>query len=762
MHLRTTRPSSRHAALRFAVVKRRGAVTKRRPGGRAGRCAYLLTRGAAELRDRLRRSVPTRVYFRPTRRWRTRRTPSRRTLLASSRRKGVADFDAAARVCAAFLREARAGTALAPLTRPTTVRSAAAASFLMRAGLAARARRAGTHMAEPPGGLRHADLQHAAQSSRWTRRCHRPAVDETLRDMAAAAGGARRGDGRLASPHFRWPNRAARSGQRRVRQAAREMRVAGAQADARHERATRSSRGAVTGAIPQIAHAHCSRAWAPLRRPPTVVSFNVRLRGGGARADAAEDGAARRTSACAGCRSGRCLPSRSRSIRVRARSPMARTEACVSSFKHGTRAPKRRKLNDELRCLDCRLPRAASRWTCRRSRARIRRGMGRRRHRWCRARTVRCREAPRRLLASPIDVMKMSSFSTLMALQDYCRLKATHHGQFSAGSSLSQQGARRPRPRSDLKGGMRPRAPSARTRIRRWTPPRTLTASVHALVALECSLGHDASTQAIERWPRSIRRSTRTTRYHRRERGSGRLLTWAGARQNWPARLIEKVRARGTTVRRADSAAARCPAAREERPAHSRRATPSPARRWNDEGRRRPARAQRAGRAGRDGRARRRTKSAAMPFLECPAALDGLDWATSVSTRYGSPTRTGTWPRHPQGAAGEYAEIPMVYWMREAELKHGRICMLAVVGWLTVDAFVTSTSRARSTRGLMLYTPTTCSRRATWASCCCSRRWVVRRPRGSGRAMVSPRAGLDTGARAARRAPSADSAPTSS
>merc|ERR1712091_714286 len=30
--------------------------------------------------------------------------------------------------------------------------------------------------------------------------------------------------------------------------------------------------------------------------------------------------------------------------------------------------------------------------------------------------------------------------------------------------------------------------------------------------------------------------------------------------------------------------------------------------------------------------------------------------------------------------------LPMVYWMREAELKHGRICMLAVVGWLTVDA----------------------------------------------------------------------------
>merc|ERR1719390_504474 len=28
----------------------------------------------------------------------------------------------------------------------------------------------------------------------------------------------------------------------------------------------------------------------------------------------------------------------------------------------------------------------------------------------------------------------------------------------------------------------------------------------------------------------------------------------------------------------------------------------------------------------------------------------------------------------------------MVYWMREAELKHGRLCMLAIVGYLTVDA----------------------------------------------------------------------------
>jgi hypothetical protein len=31
-------------------------------------------------------------------------------------------------------------------------------------------------------------------------------------------------------------------------------------------------------------------------------------------------------------------------------------------------------------------------------------------------------------------------------------------------------------------------------------------------------------------------------------------------------------------------------------------------------------------------------------------------------------------------------ELPMIYWLREAELKHGRITMLAIVGYLTVDA----------------------------------------------------------------------------
>jgi len=82
-------------------------------------------------------------------------------------------------------------------------------------------------------------------------------------------------------------------------------------------------------------------------------------------------------------------------------------------------------------------------------------------------------------------------------------------------------------------------------------------------------------------------------------------------------------------------------------------------------------------------------KSAAMPFLECPAALDGslpgdrgfdplrftdLDWNMAEVI-----IPKERW-------MGEYGTVPMVYWMREAELKHGRLCMLATVGYLTVDA----------------------------------------------------------------------------
>jgi len=40
----------------------------------------------------------------------------------------------------------------------------------------------------------------------------------------------------------------------------------------------------------------------------------------------------------------------------------------------------------------------------------------------------------------------------------------------------------------------------------------------------------------------------------------------------------------------------------------------------------------------------------------------------------------------PKEAFGRPSDgLPMVYWMREAELKHGRICMMAIVGWIAVD-----------------------------------------------------------------------------
>jgi len=39
----------------------------------------------------------------------------------------------------------------------------------------------------------------------------------------------------------------------------------------------------------------------------------------------------------------------------------------------------------------------------------------------------------------------------------------------------------------------------------------------------------------------------------------------------------------------------------------------------------------------------------------------------------------------PAKATSATAELPMVMWMREAELKHGRICMLAIVGYIAVD-----------------------------------------------------------------------------
>uniref|UniRef100_A0A7S3WXA1 Light harvesting protein n=1 Tax=Emiliania huxleyi TaxID=2903 RepID=A0A7S3WXA1_EMIHU len=60
-------------------------------------------------------------------------------------------------------------------------------------------------------------------------------------------------------------------------------------------------------------------------------------------------------------------------------------------------------------------------------------------------------------------------------------------------------------------------------------------------------------------------------------------------------------------------------------------------------------------------------KSQALPFAERPAKLDG--------------TLVGDVGFDPLGLSN----ILPIEWMREAELKHGRVCMLAVVGYIVVD-----------------------------------------------------------------------------
>jgi len=60
-------------------------------------------------------------------------------------------------------------------------------------------------------------------------------------------------------------------------------------------------------------------------------------------------------------------------------------------------------------------------------------------------------------------------------------------------------------------------------------------------------------------------------------------------------------------------------------------------------------------------------KSQSVPFLDRPAALDG--------------TMVGDVGFDPLGIS---SGIPMA-WLRESELKHGRVCMLATVGYIAVD-----------------------------------------------------------------------------
>merc|ERR1719174_2757382 len=61
-----------------------------------------------------------------------------------------------------------------------------------------------------------------------------------------------------------------------------------------------------------------------------------------------------------------------------------------------------------------------------------------------------------------------------------------------------------------------------------------------------------------------------------------------------------------------------------------------------------------------------RERSAAMPFLPRPMKLDGM-----VGDKGFDPLGLSEW-------------VP-VEWLRESELKHGRVCMLATLGFVATD-----------------------------------------------------------------------------
>merc|ERR1719245_683249 len=79
-------------------------------------------------------------------------------------------------------------------------------------------------------------------------------------------------------------------------------------------------------------------------------------------------------------------------------------------------------------------------------------------------------------------------------------------------------------------------------------------------------------------------------------------------------------------------------------------------------------------------------RSAALPFLPRPANLDGsmvgdvgFDpfYLSSIPKNFAGFIQPPSWE--------DVEGIPTLYWMREAELKHGRVAMLAWFGWLAAD-----------------------------------------------------------------------------
>lgn len=91
-------------------------------------------------------------------------------------------------------------------------------------------------------------------------------------------------------------------------------------------------------------------------------------------------------------------------------------------------------------------------------------------------------------------------------------------------------------------------------------------------------------------------------------------------------------------------------------------------------------------------------KSEALPFAERPAGLDA-DMYTGFNGPAGDkgfdPLGFSNHEIGPFDTAQEH-----MAWIREAEIKHGRICMLAVVGWIAVDLGFVGPGLPAGLRGL--------------------------------------------------------------
>mmetsp|Transcript_26000 Transcript_26000/g.53199 ORF Transcript_26000/g.53199 Transcript_26000/m.53199 type:complete len:244 (-) Transcript_26000:200-931(-) len=78
-------------------------------------------------------------------------------------------------------------------------------------------------------------------------------------------------------------------------------------------------------------------------------------------------------------------------------------------------------------------------------------------------------------------------------------------------------------------------------------------------------------------------------------------------------------------------------------------------------------------------------RSASLPWLPRPVNLDG----SMVGDVGFDPFYLSSIPKDFSGfiqpPQWEEKGIPTLYWMREAELKHGRVCMMAWFGWVAAD-----------------------------------------------------------------------------